>query len=134
MALLVDEVRRYSILIADDDAACRDALRELIEPEGYQTVLAGSGEEALEIVERKPVHLLLCDQYMPRLTGLETVQLVHQFNAVLPCILVTSDVTEQLMRQALLVKTFSVLAKPVSKNLLLYTVMRALVKTYHSNQ
>ena len=37
----------YSILITDDDPACRQALRDIIEPEGYDTVLAESGEEAL---------------------------------------------------------------------------------------
>jgi len=67
---------------------------------------------------------------MPRLTGLETVQLVHQINELLPCILVTANATEDLMRQAFSVRAYSVIPKPVSKNVLLYTVVRALMKAY----
>ena len=120
----------YSILITDDDRRCREALREIMEPEGFRTLLASSGEEALGIVEEEPVHLLLLDVHMPRLTGLETLELVRQFNAMLPCILVTADVDERLMRQAQQARAYSVIPKPVSKNVVLYTVVRALVRFY----
>lgn len=120
----------YSVLITDDDRGCREALREIVEPAGYRAVLASSGEEALDIVREEPVHLALFDMHMPRLTGLETMQLVHQINAVLPCILVTADATEDLMRQAFSVRAYSVIPKPVSPNMLLYTMVRALMKVY----
>jgi CheY-like chemotaxis protein len=120
----------YSILITDDDRRCQEALREIMEPEGFRTRLASSGEEALDIVQEEPVHLLLLDVHMPRLTGLETLELVRQFNAVLPCILVTADVDERLMRQAQQARAYSVIPKPVSKNVVLYTVVRALVRFY----
>jgi len=122
--------RPYSVLITDDDRGSREALREIVEPAGYRAVLASSGEEALDIVREEPVHLALLDMHMPRLTGLETMQLVHQINAVLPCILVTADATEELMRQAFSVRAYSVIPKPVSPNMLLYTMVRALMKVY----
>src|SRR5437016_5618426 len=84
----------FSILITDDDSGSREAIREIVEPEGYRTLLASSGEEAVDIVREKNVHLALLDVHMPRLTGLETVQLVHQINEVLPCILVTANASE----------------------------------------
>jgi CheY-like chemotaxis protein len=120
----------YSILIADDDTGCRETLRDIVEPEGYRTLLASCGEEAIDIVREEPVHLVLLDMQMPRLTGLETLQLVRQINAVLPCVLVTAEASEQLIRQALRAKAYSVIAKPVSKNIVLYTVVRALVRAY----
>jgi CheY-like chemotaxis protein len=122
----------YSILITDDDRNCREALREIVEPEGFHTFLASSGEEALDIVREEPIHLALLDLHMPTLTGLETLQLVHQFNEVLPCILVTADATEDVMRQAFRARAYSVIPKPVSKNVVLYTVVRALVRAYGS--
>ena len=70
--------------------------------------------------------------HMPRLTGLETLQLVRQINALLPCILVTADATEELIRQAFRARAYSVIPKPVSKNVVLYTVVRALVRVYGS--
>ena len=115
-----------SVLIADDDDQCREALREIVEPEGYLTLLASSGEEAIDIIQGAPVHLALFDLQMPRMTGLDAVHLVHQFNALLPCILVTANATQEIIRQALQVRAYSVIPKPVSKSILLYTMLRAL--------
>src|ERR1700726_4704376 len=127
-------MKPYSILITDDDPGCREALRDIVEPEGFRTLLASSGEEAVDIVREEPVHLVLLDMYMPTMTGLETLQLVRQINAILPCILITADATEGLMRQALNARAYSVIAKPVSKNVVLYTVVRALVRAYGGPQ
>jgi CheY-like chemotaxis protein len=120
----------YSILITDDDRACRETLRDIVEPEGFRTYLASSGEEAVDIVREEPVHLALLDLHMPRLTGLETLELVHQVNQVLPCILITGDATEDVMRQAFRARAYSVIPKPVSKNVVLYMVVRAIVRVY----
>ena len=120
----------YSVLITDDDSDYREALRDLVEPEGYRTVLASSGEEALDILREESIHLALFDVHMPRMTGLEAIEIVHQINAVLPCILVTADPSEDVMRQAFRVRAYSVLPKPVSKSILLYTMVRALMKVY----
>jgi CheY-like chemotaxis protein len=126
------KVQPYSILITDDDRNCRETLREIFEPEGYPTYLAASGEEAVDIVRERPIHLALLDLHMPRLTGLETLALVRQVNALLPCILVTADVTEQVMRQAFQARVYSVIPKPVSRHVVLYTVVRALMRAYGS--
>lgn len=124
--------RMRSVLIADDDDVCRESLREIVEPEGFRAVLASSGEEALDIIKDEPIHLGLFDLQMPRMSGLETVQLVHQINALLPCILVTGNATQEVIRQAFQVRVYSVIPKPVSKQMLLYTMLRAL-KAYEES-
>ena len=123
---MTNTTRPYGILITDDDDGCRDALRSIVEPEGYRTFLASSGEEALDIIREAPIHLALLDVNMPTLTGLETLLLVHQINALLPVILVTAEADENLMRRAIRAHAYSVIPKPVSKNVVLYTVVRAL--------
>jgi CheY-like chemotaxis protein len=128
--MIATNPKPYSILITDDDRGCREALRDIFEPEGYRTFLASSGEEALDIVRDEPVHLALLDMHMPRLTGLETLQLVRAINTVLPCILVTADPDEGLIRQAFQARAYSVVPKPVSKNVILYTVVRAIIRVY----
>jgi len=120
----------FSILIADDDRECRQALAEIVGPEGYRTLMASSGEEALDLVRESDVHLVLLDMHMPRMTGLETLFLVRQFKAALPAILVTGDATESLIRQAIQAHVYSVLPKPVSRHMVLYTVLRALERSY----
>jgi two-component system, response regulator PdtaR len=120
----------YSILITDDDTGCRETLRDIMEPQGFHTLLASCGEEAVDIVRAGLVHLVLLDMHMPTLTGLETLELVRQFNAALPAILVTGDASESLLRQAVQAHVYSVIPKPVNKNLVLYTVLRALARYY----
>jgi DNA-binding NtrC family response regulator len=116
----------YGILITDDDIGCRESLRDIVQAEGYPTFLASSGEEALEIVREQPVHLALLDMHLPTLSGLETLLLARQVKALLPAILITADPDEDLMRQAFRAQVFSVIPKPVSRNIVLYTVVRAL--------
>jgi len=123
---------RFRILIADDDDNARAALRDIVEPEGFNTVLASSGEETLDIVQHVEVHLVVLDMHMPTLTGLETLQLVRQVNALLPAILVTGDASASVIREAHEAHVYSIIPKPVNKNVLLYTVMRALARFYDS--
>ena len=122
--------RPYSILVTDDDPVVRESFREIFEPAGFKTLLAESGEEAIDIVKDQDVHLALMDMHLPKLTGLETMEIVRQIKGVLPMILVSADHDDQLLRKALQAHAFCVLAKPVSKNLAIYVVSRALTKFY----
>jgi CheY-like chemotaxis protein len=120
----------YRLLITDDDRQFRESLRGIFETEGFQTYLAHSGEEALDIVQQQRIHLALLDQHLPRLTGIETLRLIRQVNSLLPVILLTGDNTQQLMRDALSAHAFCVMSKPVSRNVVVYTVQRALARSY----
>jgi CheY-like chemotaxis protein len=120
-----------ALLITDDDAAFRETLQGVFEPQGYRTFLAGDGEEALRIVRREVIHLALLDMHMPRLTGLETLRLLKQFKAMLPCIILSADFDEVLVEQARLAHAFSVLRKPVTRIQITAVVRRALERTYN---
>ncbi len=120
-----------SLLITDDDSGFREALREAFQPRGFRTLLAGDGEEALRIVRSVEVHVVILDMHMPKLTGLETLRLVKQFKALLPCILMSAQLDAGLLEQAEREQAFSVLSKPVSLTTLTGTVRRALERTYN---
>ena len=122
--------RPYSLLITDDDPAARESLREIFEPAGYRTLLAESGEQAIDIVQRQDVHLALMDMHLPKLTGLETMEIVRQIKGLLPTILISADHDDNLLRKALSAHAFCVLAKPVSRNVVIYVVSRAIEKFY----
>ena len=123
-------VKPPSILITDDDHDFRETLRIVFEPLGFRTLLAGDGEEALEIVRDQEVHLLLLDMHMPRLSGLETLRRVKQFRSRLPCILLSAGLDDLLIRQAQLAEAFSVLSKPVSRLQITSVVESALRYAY----
>jgi CheY-like chemotaxis protein len=120
----------HSILITDDDLNFRETLRTVFEQRGFRTLLAGDGQEALDIVQRENVHLLLLDMHMPRLTGLETLRRVKQFNAVVPCILLSANADPCLVEQAMLAQAFAVLSKPVTQRTITATVAQALERAY----
>lgn len=130
MVATPEKIEDYSILITDDDTDSRDALREVLQVQGYRTFVASCGEEALDVVQVTTVHLVLMDMHMPTLSGLDTLRLVRQIHSALPAILVTGDPSDLLVRQAIAAKCFSVLPKPVNKHLLLYTVLKALSRFY----
>ena len=122
--------RPFRILVADDDRGNREALADLLHARGFETVQAADGGEAVEIVRVTNVHLVFFDLHMPRLTGLEALQLVRQMNELLPAILMTADATREVMRQALAERVHTVLPKPVSPNLALHAIAQALAKAY----
>ena len=122
-----------SILITDDDQQFREAVRGVLVPRGYRTLLAGSGSEALDIVQREDVHVVLLDMHMPCLTGLETMRLVKQRKSRLPCILLSGRMDDELRRQAEAAQAFEVLAKPVSRLQLTRVVELALACHFGQN-
>ena len=124
-------VRSPSLLITNDDLDFRETLQVVFEPKGFRTLLAGDGEEALRIVRHEEVHLLLLDMHMPRLTGLETLRLVKQFKAILPCILLSANLDELIVEQAQREHAFSVLSKPVTRLQIIGIVRQALERTYN---
>jgi CheY-like chemotaxis protein len=122
--------RPYSLLITDDDVLARETLRDIFESAGYLTVLAECGEHAIDIVKKQEVHLALMDMHMPRLTGLETMEIARQIRGAFPTILLSADSDETLIRRALSAQVFCVLNKPVSRHVVTHAVTRALEKFY----
>jgi CheY-like chemotaxis protein len=120
-----------SLLITDDDSAFRETLQSVFQPQGFRTLLAGDGEEALRIVRRETVHVMLLDMHMPKLSGLETLRLVKRINALMPCIILSADLDDLLIEQARRARAFSILAKPVNRNQISGAVHEALAVAYN---
>jgi PAS domain S-box-containing protein len=69
------------VLAVDDSATYLDVLGRELQQEGYDVVLAGSGEEALELLRAQPVDCILLDRVMPGLSGEETCRLIKASKA-----------------------------------------------------
>ena len=117
-----------SLLITDDDRDFRETLRDVFQPLGFRTLLAADGEEALEIVLKSEVHLVLMDMHMPRLTGLEAISQIKRIRSRLPCILISGQLDDEIRRR---VEAFDILAKPVSRAEVTHSVTQALEVTYN---
>jgi CheY-like chemotaxis protein len=119
-----------SLLITDDDPGFRETLRVVFEPKGFRTLLAGDGEEALQIVHHETVHVVLLDMHMPRLTGIETLRMLKEFRAMLPCILLSAQLDDRIIEQARMAHAYSVLSKTLTIGQITGAVRQALQRTY----
>lgn len=89
-----------------------------------------SGEEAVEYSLEVRIDIVLLDMHMHVMTGLEALRELKDLDAVRPCILITSEASEQLRQDALEADAFTVLNKPVRRAELFATIIDALVAAY----
>lgn len=68
----------YTILVCDDDELIVNSIALHLQKEGYQVVKAYNGLQALEIIEKQTIHLILLDVMMPKLDGLSTTLRIRQ--------------------------------------------------------
>ena len=78
-----------TILCVDDEDLPRTLRKLVLEKEGYRVITATSGEEALGLLEREDIRLVLTDQLMPRMTGTELTKLVKSTRPFMPVILIS---------------------------------------------
>ena len=128
---------RFTVLLANEQEAWHDHVRRLLEPQGVQTLSARSGREALQLIERQPIHVAVLDTQMPQLGGLQVVRMLRELHKAEPskappAILVANDLTSHLLREALMMHVFSVLSKPVDLNVLLDALARVMRRHYES--
>ena len=79
----------YNVLICDDQPDIVSALKIYLKPEGYRLFEAYTGEEALEIVRKEDIHLVLLDIMMPKMDGITATSKIREFSNV-PIILLTA--------------------------------------------
>ena len=121
-----------SLLITDDDRDFRETLGGVFAPR-YRTLMAADGEEALDVLRREPVHLVMLDMHMPRLSGLETIRRIRQLDldVALPCILISAALDDAIEEEARRQHAFSILSKPVRLKDITGIVQQALEQTYN---
>ncbi len=114
-----------TILIADDDADFRALLRDILEPEGHRVVEASDGSAALELLRRVRADLIIADQRMPRVSGIDLLREVRAQSAT-PFVLLTGYGTIPDAVEALRLGALDYLTKPLeSPSALLEVVARA---------
>lgn len=121
---------RLRVLFADVETDWHNQAADLLAPHGIETVRVRTGREALSRMEHEPFHVAVLDQNIPQLSGLQVVKLSRDFPTPPPAILLARDLTTHLMHEALVMKVFSVMSKPVDLNLLLQTLARVVKRHY----
>ena len=113
---------RFTVLFADPDADWFGTAADMLAPHGVNAVQVRNGREALSRIEAGDIHVAVLDQTLPQLSGLQVVKLCREVKPAPPAILLARELTSNLMHEALLMKVFSVLRKPVDLDQLLETL------------
>jgi signal transduction histidine kinase len=91
----------HTILIVDDQEETLNSVRSLLTREGHRTLTAQSGKQALDLLARHDVHLLLVDYFMPHMTGEQLIREIRRFDPYVPIILQTEYAGEKPRRVVL---------------------------------
>ena len=103
---------RYKILIVDDDKLLQNSLDTILS-EKYDTLIAGSGEEALRLLPSHDIDLVLLDIRLPGINGIETLSRIRQLNGEAVVIMMTAYEDVKSVISSMKLGAFDYLVKPL---------------------
>ncbi|EJX10430.1 two-component response transcriptional regulator [gut metagenome] len=112
------------LLWIDDEIELLKAHILFLEKKGYEVKTASNGPDALELCRKENFDLILLDENMPGLSGLETLAGIKELRPVVPVVMVTKNEEEDIMDQAIGSKIADYLIKPVHPNQILLTLKK----------
>ena len=115
-----------TILVVDDESTISQALSGILSDEGYETLTAPNGYEALKIVEEQSPDLVLLDIWMPGMDGIETLQEIKRTNPFLQVIIISGHGTIETAVRATKLGAYDFIEKPLSIEKVVVTINNAL--------
>ena len=109
---------------ADDEMELLRAHLLFLEKKGYEVVTVTNGTDAIEECSKRTFDLVLLDEMMPGLSGLETLQRIKEITPQVPVVMVTKSEEEDIMNQAIGQQIADYLIKPVNPNQILLTLKK----------
>jgi DNA-binding response OmpR family regulator len=119
--------RGNRILLVDDDPTVRDSLNDVLESEGYVVITAENGQQALELIDKLPVDLVMLDLNMPIKNGWDTFERLTAGRPLIPIIIATARPNQ--LFTALSAGAAALLEKPMDIPTLLQTIEKLLAET-----
>jgi DNA-binding NtrC family response regulator len=113
---------RFRFLVVDDEPVQLEMISGFLRKQGFEVIAADSAEKALELFRQDAFDLILTDQKMANLSGLELLQAVHAINPETPVILVTAFGSVEAAVAALKQGAVDYLTKPLNLDELLYRI------------
>ncbi len=116
-----------TILIVDDEPGARESLEVILEDD-YQLLSVGSGQEALETLQKKPIHLVLLDVNMPDMDGLAVLRKIKEQDEEMDVIMVSALNQARKAVDAIKLGAYDYITKPYEPEDILSTVNRVISK------
>ena len=118
--------KSYRILVVDDEKAVRNLHLELLTRAGYEVIAVADGALAWEAIQTQHFDLMITDNSMPKITGVEMINKMIAVNIGLPVIMATGALPPHEFSRNPWLSTVAVLEKPVSNSTLLSAVLKIL--------
>jgi two-component system NtrC family response regulator len=119
-----------SILVVDDDPNSLFGICQILKDEGYQVVPAGNGKDALEKLRANSINMVITDERMPDLTGMEVLSEIKKMDPGIPVIMITAYGSVSMAVDALKKGAFYFFEKPIFNNLeQFFAIIRQALKT-----
>ena len=112
----------FHILVVDDDKNTRLLFRAELESAGYTVVTATDGKEALEVMDREHVDLVVLDIMMPNMDGYEFTRLLRESQNNLPILMVSAKQLPADKHKGFIVGTDDYMTKPIDGEEMLYRI------------
>lgn len=125
----MDVKKEMKLMIVDDEERFLYAMEKLLTKKGYDVQTASSGEQCLEILEKKRIHVVILDIKMPGLDGLETLRRIKRLYPLVEVILLTGHATVESAVDGLKCGASDFLMKPISADDLLERVEDAFTRS-----
>jgi two-component system, chemotaxis family, chemotaxis protein CheY len=122
------EERVHTVLVVDDSFSMRQMLSFTLAPKGYEVIAARHGVEALQLLESKPVHLVITDLNMPEMDGLTLIRNLRQSESMRtrPILMLTTEAQAEKMLEGKQAGAAGWIVKPFEPEKLLQAVARVL--------
>ena len=112
------------LLWVDDEMELLKAHVIFLEKKGYEVTTVSNGPDAIDLCRERNFDLVLLDEQMPGLSGLETLQRIKELSPATPVVMVTKSEEENIMEQAIGQKIADYLIKPVNPNQILLVLKK----------
>jgi DNA-binding NtrC family response regulator len=122
------------VLIVDDEEVLRDVLQTLLAREGFDVLLASSGEECLSMLDTEEIDLVILDIMLPGISGIDTLRSIRLSNPSLPVIIITAFSSIDGAIEAMKHGAFHYIPKPFKNDEVVITVNKALEQRRLSNE
>jgi len=106
----------FNILVVEDDAKLRQLFCTVLTRNGYHALPAVNGEDALDVLDKEYIDLIICDIMMPQMDGFELTRTLRDNNQQLPILMVTARENFADKQQGFLVGIDDYMVKPVNVN------------------
>src|ERR1043166_6061360 len=114
------------VMIVDDEEVLRDVLEVVLRREGFDVLLAASGEEALNFLDTEEVDLAILDVMLPGISGIDTLRAIRIANPNLPVVVITAFSSIDGAIEAMKHGAFHYIPKPFKNEEVVLTVNKAL--------